>query len=255
LVLRLIKRITPQIVLFGASAIGRDIAPRIASNLRVGLTADCTSLEIGEHTLKGETFRNILMQIRPAWGGNTIATIVTPQHRPQMATVRAGVMKLATPDPSRKGEVVKVPAELGSDDFIQRVIERVSSVKKVDLTAANIIVAGGAGVGSKDNFKRIFELAEALGGCAGASRAAVDSGYCDRDYQVGQTGTTVRPKLYIACGISGAIQHRAGMCESAKIVAINSDPTAPILSIAHYGIVGDLNQVIPRLIKAYRTLG
>jgi electron transfer flavoprotein alpha subunit len=170
-----------------------------------------------------------------------------------MATVRAGVMKLLVPDRSRKAEVVKLAAELGADDFVQKVIERISAVKKVDLTAANIVVAGGSGVGSKANFKLIFELADALGGTAGASRAAVDFGYVDRDYQVGQTGTTVRPKLYIAAGISGAIQHRAGMNEAAKIVAINSDPTAPIFSIAHYGIVGDLTQVIPRLIKAYRT--
>lgn len=253
LVMRLLKQCAPQIVLFGATAIGRDIAPRIASSLRTGLTADCTALEIGEHTLKGKVFSDILLQIRPAWGGNTIATIVSPEHRPQMATVRAGVMKLLTPDRARRAEVIKVAPELSPDDFVQNVIERVSAAKKVDLTAANIIVSGGAGVGSKDAFKLIFELADVLGGLPGASRAAVDSGYCDRDYQVGQTGTTVRPKLYIACGISGAIQHRAGMCEASKIVAINNDPTAPIFSIAHYGIIGDLTQVIPRLIKAYRT--
>lgn len=253
LVLRMVRQCQPQIVLFGATAVGRDLAPRIASSLRTGLTADCTALEIGEHTIKTTTFSDILLQIRPAWGGNTIATIVSPEHRPQMATVRAGVMKLLVPDRSRTVEVVKLAPELSADDFVQKVIERVSSVKKVDLTAANIVVAGGSGVGSKANFKLIFELAEALGGTAGASRAAVDFGYADRDYQVGQTGTTVRPKLYIAAGISGAIQHRAGMSEAAKIVAINSDPTAPIFSIAHYGIVGDLTQVIPRLIKAYRT--
>lgn len=254
LVAKMVRQDQPQIVIFGATPIGRDIAPRIASTLRTGLTADCTSLEIGEHTIKGVTYSDILMQIRPAWGGNTIATIVSPQHRPQMATVRAGVMKLTTPDHSRTGELVRVPSDLTPEDFIQTVIERVSSVKKVDLTAASIIVSGGAGVGSKANFKLITELAEALGGSPGASRAAVDFGYADRDYQVGQTGTTVRPKLYIACGISGAIQHRAGMCESAKIVAINTDASAPILSIAHYAIVGDLTQVIPRLIKAYRTM-
>ncbi len=253
LVLRMIRQCTPQIVIFGATPVGRDIAPRIASALRTGLTADCTSLEIGEHTMRGKTWSNILMQIRPAWGGNTIATIVSPEHQPQMATVRSGVMKLLTPDRNRKFELVKLAPELGPDDFIHQVIERVSAVKKVDLTTANIIVAGGAGVGSKDNFKLIFDLADTLGGMPGASRAAVDFGYVDRDYQVGQTGTTVRPKLYLACGISGAIQHRAGMNEASKIVAINSDPTAPIFSIAHYGIVGDLTQVIPRLIKAYRS--
>jgi electron transfer flavoprotein alpha subunit len=172
-----------------------------------------------------------------------------------MATVRTGVMKLGEKDPKRKGEIIRVQSELTGDEFVLKVLERVSAVKKVDLTAANIIVAGGSGVGNKENFKLILELAEALGGTPAASRAAVDAGYIDRDYQVGQTGTTVRPKLYIACGISGAIQHRAGMSEAHKIVAINVDSTAPIFSIAHYGIVGDLNQVIPRLIKAYRSKG
>jgi electron transfer flavoprotein alpha subunit len=253
---RLIRQSSPQCVLYGATPVGRDLAPRIASELRVGLTADCTSLEIGDFQAPGgKEYKDILYQIRPAWGGNTIATIVTPEHRPQMATVRSGVMKVSDKDSARKGEVIRVPADLTGDEFILRVAERVSAVKKVDLTTANIIVAGGSGVGSKESFKLIVQLAETLGGCPGASRAAVDAGYIDRDYQVGQTGTTVRPKLYVACGISGAIQHRAGMAEASKIVAINNDPTAPIFSIAHYGIVGDLNQVIPRLIKAYRTKG
>ncbi|MGD0091299.1 MAG: electron transfer flavoprotein subunit alpha/FixB family protein [Planctomycetota bacterium] len=253
---RLIRQTAPLAVLYGATPIGRDLAPRIASELRVGLTADCTALEIGDYQAPGgKEYKDILFQIRPAWGGNTIATIVTPEHRPQMATVRTGVMKLGDKDSRRTGEIVRLPADLDAAEFILRVTERVSAVKKVDLTTANIIVAGGSGVGSKENFKLVLQLAETLGGSPAASRAAVDAGFIDRDYQVGQTGTTVRPKLYVACGISGAIQHRAGMAEASKIVAINIDPTAPIFSIAHYGIVGDLNQVIPRLIKAYRTKG
>jgi electron transfer flavoprotein alpha subunit len=253
---QLIRKTAPQIVLYGATPVGRDVAPRIASSLRVGLTADCTSLEIGTHTSpKGQTYADILYQIRPAWGGNMIATIVTPEHRPQMATVRSGVMKMGLKDLLRKGEIIHAESGLDGREFVMKLVERVSSVKKVDLTAANVIVSGGAGVGSKDNFKLIFQLAEALGGVVGASRAAVDGGFVDRDHQVGQTGTTVRPKLYIACGISGAIQHRAGMSEATKIVAINTDPSAPIFGIAHYGIVGDLNQIVPALIKAYRTKG
>jgi electron transfer flavoprotein alpha subunit len=256
LLVKLIRQSAPQAVLYGATPVGRDLAPRIASELRTGLTADCTSLEIGDYTAPGgKTFKDILFQIRPAWGGNTIATIVSPEHRPQMATVRTGVMKVGARDPARQGRVIRVESGLTGDEFVLRVLERVSAVKKVDLTTANIIVAGGSGVGSKESFKLILQLAETLGGTPGASRAAVDAGYIDRDYQVGQTGTTVRPKLYIACGISGAIQHRAGMAEASKIVAINTDPTAPIFSIAHYGIVGDLNQIIPLLIKAYRTKG
>ena len=255
-IVRLIRETSPQAVLYGATPVGRDLAPRIASELRVGLTADCTGLEIGDYQAPGgKEYKDILYQIRPAWGGNTIATIVCPDHRPQMATVRSGVMKLGDKDSRRRGEIVRVPAALTGDEFILRVLERVSAVKRVDLTTANIIIAGGSGVGSRENFKLILQLAEALGGSPAASRAAVDAGFIDRDYQVGQTGTTVRPKLYVACGISGAIQHRAGMAEASKIVAINNDPTAPIFSIAHYGIVGDLNQVIPRLIKAYRTKG
>jgi electron transfer flavoprotein alpha subunit len=253
---RLIRQTSPEVVLYGATAVGRDLAPRIASELRVGLTADCTSLEIGDYDAPGgKSYKNILYQIRPAWGGNTIATIVCPDHRPQMATVRGGVMKIGAKDPGRKGSIIRVGGELNGDEFVLEVLERISSARKVDLTAANIIVAGGAGVGSKESFKLIWQLAEVLGGVPAGSRAAVDQGYIDRDYQVGQTGTTVRPKLYIACGISGAIQHRAGMSEAHKIVAINNDPTAPIFSIAHYGIVGDLNQVVPKLVKAYRAKG
>jgi len=243
----------PQIALYGATTEGRDIAPRVASYLKVGLTADCTDLQIGDYSHKEAEYKDILYQIRPAFGGNIIATIVSPEQKPQMATVREGVMKMGQPNPSRKAEVIRLSAALSTDDFITEIIERVMEEKTVNLKAAQIIVSGGIGVGSKDNFALIRELAETLNAEVGASRAAVDAGFIGKEHQVGQTGTTVRPKLYIACGISGAIQHRAGMDDSARIIAINSDPEAPIFGIAHYGIVGDLNEVIPRMIKAYKA--
>ncbi len=251
----MVTRAQPQIVLYGATVVGRDLAPRIASQLKAGLTADCTDLQIGEHTEpgSGKVYKDLLYQIRPAFGGNIIATIVCPETRPQMATVREGVMKLTPADPARKGRVVPAECVLGDEDLVLDILKREKKEKSVNLKAANIIVSGGAGVGGKDNFRLIFDLAHTLGGAVGASRSAVDSGFIGKDHQVGQTGTTVRPKLYIACGISGAVQHRAGMQESAKIIAINSDPEAPIFNIAHYGIVGDLNRVIPMLIKAYKS--
>jgi len=250
-----IRKTEPQVVLYGATPIGRDLAPRIASSLRTGLTADCTDLQIGDHVEAGgkREFKNLLYQIRPAFGGNIIATIVSPEHRPQMATVREGVMKMAPPDPARKGKTVALDAALSDDDLMTEFIEIRRMEKSVDLKGANIIVAGGAGVGSQENFQLLFDLAHAIGAEVGASRSAVDSGFIGKDHQVGQTGTTVRPKLYIACGISGAVQHRAGMHESGKIIAVNTDPDAPIFDIAHYGIVGDLNEVIPMFIKAYRS--
>ena len=250
-----IRKAAPQIVLFGASPVGRDLAPRIASELKAGLTADCTDLQIGDHAEPGggKTYKDLLYQIRPAFGGNIIATIVCPETRPQMATVREGVMKMTPPNPARKGKILPVQAALREEDLVLEVLHRERKEKSVNLRAANIVVAGGAGVGSKENFKLIADLAHTLGGVVGASRSAVDSGFIGKDHQVGQTGTTVRPKLYIACGISGAVQHRAGMQESAKIIAINSDKDAPIFDVAHYGIVGDLNVVIPMLIKAYRS--
>jgi len=251
----LAKEQRPEIVLFGATLLGRDLAPRVASSLRCGLTADCTDLRIGDYVdprTKAE-YENILYQIRPAFGGNIIATIVSPDHRPQMATVREGVFPLGEPNASGTGETVGVTPALTQDEMITRVVDRVRAEKKVDLKGAQVIVSGGAGVGSPDSFKLIHDLAEALGGVVGASRAAVDGGFIDHDHQVGQTGTTVRPKLYIACGISGQVQHRAGMQESGTIVAINKDPDAPIFSVAHYGIVGDLNEVIPKLIHAYKS--
>ena len=259
LMIQTVSEKKPQIVLYGATTEGRDIAPRVASCLKVGLTADCTDLQIGDYTHKDKgtntdhEFKNILYQIRPAFGGNIIATIVSPEQKPQMATVREGVMKMGQPEPSRKAELVRIPASLVQEDFLTEIIDRVMEEKSVNLKGAHIIVSGGIGVGSKDNFALIRELAETLNAEVGASRAAVDAGFIGKEHQVGQTGTTVRPKLYVACGISGAIQHRAGMDDSARIIAINSDPEAPIFGVAHYGIVGDLNEVIPRMIKAYKA--
>jgi len=244
----------PEIVIYGATHVGRDLAPRIASMLRTGLTADCTDLQIGEFydKVKDVSYDKVLYQIRPAFGGNIIATIVSPEHRPQMATVREGVMKMAPPDPNRIGELVQLDVSIPVEELVVEVVERVGHDRAVDLKSARVIVSGGAGVGSAEGFNLIRELAETLGGEVGASRAAVDAGFIEKGHQVGQTGTTVRPKLYIACGISGQVQHRAGMQESAKIIAINTDPEAPIFSIADYAIVGDLREIVPILIKAYR---
>lgn len=251
----LIEANNPQICLFGATSIGRDLAPTVASKVRCGLTADCTDLQIGEHedTKNNVTYSNLLYQIRPAFGGNIIATIVNPKRWPQMATVREGVMPMSDPDAARKGEIVDIKTALGELILPLTINECHRQAKKVNLKAARVIVAGGAGVGSKENFKHIWDLAHCLGGAAAGSRAAVDLGFIDHDHQVGQTGTTVRPALYIAVGISGAIQHLAGMQESAKILAINSDPTADIFSVSHYGIVGDLNVVVPMLVKSIRS--
>ena len=253
-VVELINAHSPQIVIYGASGIGRDLAPRIASALRCGLTADCTDLEIGNHRepTNKKTYKNLLMQIRPAFGGNIIATIVNPEKWPQMATVREGVMRMPEQDPSRKGEIIPCTAGLTPEDLPLSILDDYRAEKSVDLKAARVIVSGGAGVGSAQNFKLIYDLANVLGAQVGASRAAVDNGLVPKDHQVGQTGTTVRPALYIACGISGAVQHRAGMQESSKIIAINNDPNAPILNIAHYRIVGDLNTVIPMMISCIK---
>jgi len=254
-VVSLVKAHRPNILLFGATPKGRELGPRVASELMAGLTADCTDLQIDdfEDKIGQKTYKNKLMQIRPAFGGNIIATIVNTWQDPQMVTVRPGVMKMNEPDKSRKGKLVKVKAEIAPEDTIVKVIERVQKEKDIDLQAAPIIVSGGYGIGSKENFKLIYDFAKAIGGEVGASRAAVDAGWINHDHQVGQTGVTVRPKLYIACGISGSVQHRAGMAESSKIIAINTDPDAPIFSVAHYGIVGDVNAVIPKLIKAFKA--
>jgi electron transfer flavoprotein alpha subunit len=249
-----IQKHKPQIVLYGATALGRDLAPRVASEMRAGMTADCTDLEIKDVTdpRTKEVHEKLLLQIRPAFGGNIIATIVNYDWWPQMATVREGVMPLLEPDPRRIGAVVEEQVDLPDSLFAIELMERHVEPRKVNLKGARVIVAGGGGVGSRDNFKVIHDLAAAIGGAVGASRAAVDGGYIGKEHQVGQTGTTVRPALYIAAGISGAVQHRAGMEESAKIIAINTDRDAPIFAVAHYGIVGDLNKVIPLMIKALK---
>jgi electron transfer flavoprotein alpha subunit len=257
IVVKLFEEEKPQIALMGASSIGRDLGPRVSSALHSGLTADCTSLIIGNHEDKklDKVYENLLYQIRPAFGGNIIATIINPDCRPQMATVREGVMKKEILDPKYKGKINKLDvSKYCSDaDFVVEIIERHIEKSKVNIKGAGIIVAGGYGVGSKSNFDLLFELAEVLGGEVGASRAAVDSGYVDHERQIGQTGTTVRPKLYIACGISGQIQHRAGMEESAQIIAINTDPEAPINSIADYVITGDVAEILPKMIKYYKA--
>ncbi|MFC2015375.1 electron transfer flavoprotein subunit alpha/FixB family protein [Chloroflexota bacterium] len=251
----LIREHQPYIVLLGATPTGRDLAPRIASALGAGLTADCTKLEIGDFERRGKVYSDLLYQIRPAFGGNIIATIVNPEMHPQLATVREGVMKLDAPDTTRQGQVIRIEPEFNGRDLALRVIERKTRLPTVDLKGASVIVAGGMGVGTKENFDLIFQLARVLGGEVAASRAAVDAGLVSHEHQVGQTGVTVRPRLYIACGISGAVQHRAGMDQSSKIIAINSDPNAPIFQIADYKIVGDLRTVIPHLIRAYRENG
>ncbi len=273
IVTELIRARRPQIVLYGATTTGRDLAPRVASALRTGLTADCTDLRVGDQTIKGVEYKDLMYQVRPAFGGNIIATIISPEHRPQMATVREGVMVMPEPDPSRTGRIVPVevqrvaradeaqaavdggPLRLSDADFAVRLVRRVQQEKRVDLKGARIVVSGGIGVGSREGFSLVEQLARVIGGVVGASRATVDAGWIAHDHQVGQTGTTVRPKLYIACGISGSVQHRAGMDQSARILAINNDRLAPIFSVAHYGSVGDLHKVIPLLIKAYRTKG
>ena len=253
----LVKAERPQIVVFGATHMGRDLAPAVASALRCGLTADCTDLRIGDYTDRktGEEFKNVLMQIRPAFGGNIIATIVNARSWPQMATVREGVMKPLVRAAGRNGALVRHDAHLDGVEIPVEVVEIVRRASSVNLKGARVIVCGGAGVGSKENFGLLHELAAVLGGAVGGSRAAVDLGYCEHDRQIGQTGVTVRPALMISCGVSGAVQHLAGMKDSAKIIAINTDRDAPIFKVAHYGIVGDLNAVIPKLIKAVRNKG
>ncbi len=250
----LARQWNPAIFLIGATPEGRDLAPRIASALKVGLTADCTDLQIGDYTAKRENmvYKDLLFQVRPAFGGNVIATIVNPKTRPQMATVREGVMRKGQPDSTRKGRVEKVKVSFEPADFALRVLSRETREPSVKLKDASVIVAAGAGVDSPEEFELVRELANVLGGEVGASRAAVDAGYISREHQIGQTGSTVRPRLYIAAGISGAIQHRAGMDQSSKIIAINTDPNAPIFQIAHYKIVGDVAEVLPLLIKSLR---
>ncbi|HML83899.1 MAG TPA: electron transfer flavoprotein subunit alpha/FixB family protein [Bacteroidales bacterium] len=256
IITKLFEQEKPEVALFGATSIGRDLAPRIASALRSGLTADCTSLEIGDHTeaKSGKTYKNLLYQIRPAFGGNIIATIINPDTRPQMATVREGVMKKELAENAKAGIVQMIPVDeyVKPEDFVVEIIERHIEAQKINIKSAQIIVAGGYGVGSKENFNLLYDLADVLGGQVGASRAAVDAGYVDHARQIGQTGVTVRPKLYIACGISGAVQHRAGMDQASMIISINTDPAAPINAIADYYINGTVADVVPRMIKYYK---
>ena len=252
----LIEQEKPQIVLFGATCIGRDFAPRVSSALHSGLTADCTQLVIGDHrdAKSGKEYKNLLYQIRPAFGGNIIATIVNPDHRPQMATVREGVMRKEYAAHPAAGEVKFIDWKryVKDSDLAVKIVERQIEERKIDIKGANIIVAGGYGMGSKENFRLVHELAEVLGAEVGASRVAVDAGFTEPERQVGQTGVTVRPKLYIACGISGQIQHTAGMDQSSMVISINTDPEAPINKIADYAIVGDVNEIIPKMIKYYK---
>ena len=252
----LIEQEKPQIALFGATSIGRDFAPRVSSALFSGLTADCTQLVIGDHkdAKTGTEYENLLYQIRPAFGGNIIATIVNPDHRPQMATVREGVMRKEYAAKPGAGEVKPIDWKkfLKESDMVVKILDRQIEERKINIKGASVVVAGGYGVGSKENFKLIYELAEVLGGEVGASRAAVDAGFTEHARQIGQTGVTIRPKLYIACGISGQIQHTAGMDQSSMIISINTDPDAPINKIADFAITGDLNEVIPKMIKYYK---
>lgn len=254
--INLFREIKPQVCLMGATCIGRDLGPRVSSCLHSGLTADCTSLEIGPHKdpKTGKEYENLLYQIRPAFGGNIVATIINPDCRPQMATVREGVMKKEVLDENYKGEVINLDASkyVCEEDFVVEILERHIEKSKVNIKNSSIIVAGGYGMGSKENFDLLYKLAETLGGEVGASRAAVDAGFCEHDRQIGQTGVTVRPKLYIACGISGQIQHIAGMQESSIIISINNDPEAPINTIADFVINGNAEDVIPKLIKYYK---
>ena len=247
----------PQIVLMGATSVGRDLGPRISSALFSGLTADCTMLEIGSYEDKkvGKTYDNLLYQIRPAFGGNIVATIVNPECRPQMATVREGVMKKEVFNDAHKGDVVKLDVSkyVSDSDFVISVIERHMEKSALNLKGAPIIVAGGYGMGSAEGFNLLYDLAQVIGGEVGASRAAVDAGFCAHERQIGQTGVTVRPKLYIACGISGQIQHIAGMQESSIIIAINNDANAPINTIADYVITGSVEEVVPKMIKYYKA--
>lgn len=256
IVVKLFQEEKPQIALMGATVIGRDLGPRVSAALTSGLTADCTQLEIGSYDDKksGKHYENMLHAIRPAFGGNIVATIVNPEHRPQMATVRSGVMQKALYDGKAKGQVVyKDPKDyVAPTSYAVQVIDRHVEAAKNNLKGAPIVVAGGYGMGSKEGFDMLFELAKELHGEVGASRAAVDAGWVDHDRQIGQTGVTVHPKVYIACGISGQIQHIAGMQDAGIIISINTDPDAPINKIADYVITGSVEDVVPKLIKYYK---
>ena len=253
-----INEYKPEIMLVGATAIGRDLGPRVSARVGTGLTADCTKLEIGDFPLNPlpgkEQKHNQLLMTRPAFGGNTIATIACPDNRPQMATVRPGVMQKIEPVKGAKAEVAEFNPELKENNCYVEILDIVKEVAEVaDIQQAKILVSGGRGVGSKENFKILQDLADALGGTVSCSRAVVDNGWMPKDLQVGQTGKTVRPNVYFAVGISGAIQHTAGMEESDIIIAINKDESAPIFDVADYGIVGDLNKIVPLITEAVKA--
>ncbi len=263
LVVNLFKEELPQICLMGATVIGRDLGPRVSSALFSGLTADCTELEIGDFDMKMKNdegvledrhFEKQLYQIRPAFGGNIVATIVNPLHRPQMATVREGVMKKEVADENYNSEVIRhdVAKYVPETEYVVKVLDRHVEEAKHNLKGASIVVAGGYGVGSKEGFGLLFDFAKEIHAEVGASRAAVDAGWIDNDRQIGQTGITVHPKVYIACGISGQIQHIAGMQDAGIIISINSDSEAPINAIADYVINGTVEEVLPKLIKYYK---
>ena len=264
LMVNLFKEEKPQICLMGATVIGRDLGPRVSSALHSGLTADCTQLEIGDFdmnvknadgVMEKKHYTEQLYQIRPAFGGNIVATIVNPEHRPQMATVREGVMKKEILDLNYKGEVInhEVAQYVPDTEYVVKVLDRHIEKAKHNLKGASIVVAGGGyGVGSREGFDMLFELAKELHAEVGASRAAVDAGFADHDRQIGQTGVTVRPKVYIACGISGQIQHIAGMQDAGIIISINNDPNAPINTLADYVINGTVEEVVPKMIKYYK---
>ncbi|MBR4209446.1 MAG: electron transfer flavoprotein subunit alpha/FixB family protein [Lachnospiraceae bacterium] len=251
----IIKEYKPEIVLIGATAIGRDLAPRVSSRVHTGLTADCTGLEIGDFKrATGEILPKQLLMTRPAFGGNTIATIACPDHRPQMATVRPGVMQKKDRIEGAKANVIEFNPGFEKNNKYVEILDVVKTVAETaDIMDAKILVSGGRGVGSKENFAMLQDLADALGGMVSASRACVDAGWAEKDRQVGQTGKTVRPQLYIACGISGAIQHLAGMEDSDIIIAINKDETAPIFDVADYGIVGDVKKIVPMLTEMVKA--
>ena len=253
-----INEYKPEIMLVGATAIGRDLGPRVSARVATGLTADCTQLEIGDFPLNPmpgkEQKHNQLLMTRPAFGGNTIATIACPDNRPQMATVRPGVMQNIDKIDGAKAEVIEYNPGFTPDNKYVEIVDIVKSVSEtVDIMDAKILVSGGRGVGSPENFKLLEDLAEAIGGEVSCSRAVVDNGWKPKDLQVGQTGKTVRPQVYFAIGISGAIQHVAGMEESDLIIAINKDETAPIFEVADYGIVGDLNKILPQLTEQIKA--
>lgn len=242
-----IKTEMPEIVLFGATSIGRDLAPRVSARLETGLTADCTSLDVSEDRM--------LLMTRPAFGGNIMATIVSPDHRPQMSTVRPGVMTKMDRDHLRKGEIIEFPVKIEKNNrFVEILSFEKETEEKQDIQEATVLVSGGRGVGSSENFTLLYDLADELNGLVSASRAAVDSGWMDHDRQVGQTGKTVRPNLYIACGISGAIQHVAGMEEAELIIAINKDKGAKIFEVADLGVVGDVHKVLPFVIEEIKKI-